>query len=91
MSPDKFVKCVCCATDYEVMEGFEKTRQAYRCSAEIRGAKIYGFYGSTVADMRIYEFKNGAQKDIQDGIVCDTCITSFLNEDLLELKSKNFW
>ena len=77
------VVCNTCKTEYDPMPMFEVTKQAYKCSATVylRNGTYYlrGHYGSTVADMDLYELDPNAKFEL--GEICDECIT-----DLIEKK-----
>lgn len=80
---DHKVVCDCCKKEFPALWPHNNT-QAIGCAADIEGDTIIGHYGSTVADMSVYEFKNGRPPHIPEGLVCDDCIKKFIEENILE-------
>ncbi|MEP3667730.1 MAG: hypothetical protein ABJN42_13480 [Roseibium sp.] len=77
------IKCSVCDETYTEMEGFEGTEQAYKCSADIIGETVVGNYGSTVLDMHMAVFTPSRPESMGDGIICDSCISSMMDEGTL--------
>lgn len=67
---------------------FGDPEQAGDCAAKLSGKTIEGYYGSTVADGCVFEFANGVPPDAKQGVICDACISKFLEQGkLLRLSS----
>jgi len=75
------VHCSHCGTGYDRV--FSRN-QANDCASYIAGNEISGAYGSAITDSVIHRFINGRPSHIRNGVVCDPCVQSFLNEGLIE-------
>lgn len=84
---DYKVHCSHCGVGYDHV--FSRN-QANDCASYIDGNEISGAYGSAITDTVIHRFKNGRPKHIQNGIVCDPCVQTFLDEGIIELSRDLF-
>lgn len=57
--------------------------QANDCASYVRGNKVTGAYGSGVTDMSTFHFTNGRPANVQNGVICDKCVQSFIDQDIL--------
>ncbi|MCW3782502.1 hypothetical protein [Defluviimonas salinarum] len=57
------------------------TDQGDGCAAEVAEGRLFGHYGSAVADMTVLDFKGDVPAD--GTLVCDTCITEMLADGRL--------
>lgn len=83
---NEIVTCNTCKTEF-VGYGWE-SQQAPDCSAEVKGNTLEGFYGSTVADGDKYTFTEKPD-NVNDGNICDKCITSLKKYLMLDQKYYN--
>ena len=75
------VTCGHCKASFE---GLSDT-QANGCAADVHGQKIFGHYGSAVADMTAFRFTALRPRELQDGCqACDACLRAWLEEGLIE-------
>lgn len=85
------VTCASCGTVYEATAGMAKSRQAYRCAAEVSGNTVTGFYGSTVIDMEEWVFPDGRPESVKEGVICDPCIVRRQEEGVLVRNRVGVW
>lgn len=78
---DYKVHCSHCGTGYDHI--FSRD-QANDCASYIAGNEISGAYGSAITDTVIHRFTNGRPAHIKNGIVCDPCVQTFLDQGLIE-------
>lgn len=83
---------ICCTCDkvYESMPGMAESEQAYGCSATANARGISGYYGSTVADGDHWVYVNGRPPEVRNGNICDECITSLRDRDLVVCETSYF-
>ena len=75
------ITCVRCENTFE---GFAP-EQAYGCASDIHDDMIVGHFGSAVADMTQLKFRPGKRPaDLENGQICDPCITTLMEEGVLE-------
>jgi thymidine kinase len=79
--PNYKVHCSHCGKGYDHI--FTRN-QANDCASYIHGNKISGTYGSAITDTVIHSFTEGRPAHIQNGIVCDPCVQSFLDHGLIK-------
>ena len=78
------VTCVRCEKKFE---GFAP-EQAYECASDVHDTMVVGHFGSAVADMRQYNFRDGKRPDdLEKGQICDPCITALIDEGVLKKES----
>lgn len=75
------VVCQTCESVFQAI--FGDPEQAGDCAAKLSGKTIEGYYGSTVADGCVFEFANGVPADAKQGVICDACISKFLEQGKL--------
>lgn len=85
------ITCETCKTEFKaISEHFEKTKQAYECSASVfihQGkTKILGHYGSTYCDGDLYVLAPGAPVEL--GIICDGCVRKQVDNGYATLESE---
>ncbi len=85
------VKCATCGTEFGAIPGMAKSRQAYRCAAEVFGDKVTGHFGSTVIDMEEWRFPKGRPDTVKEGVICDSCIEHLRDSGSLELNRTGIW
>lgn len=82
------IECGQCGVKYEVL--YEDTNQGVKCAADVFGRDdekyIIGHYGSYVADGHLYRVLTGKYNK---GIICDECITKGIDNNELELISRD--
>lgn len=84
----KMIYCGLCGKPHEPAVPDTET-QGDGCSADVKDGVLTGDYGSAIADGT--RFKIVSREIPADGtIICDTCITSMLKKNQLELLSSAF-
>ena len=74
------VTCNVCEKKYNPVFR-NSTDQGYECASVVKNGVLAGHYGSEVADMITFEIKT---QDLKEGhVICDTCITSMIKDELL--------
>lgn len=74
------VHCTHCGTGYDSVFDHD---QAGDCASYVRGNEITGAYGSTITDGSIFRFTNGRPATVRNGVVCDPCVKSFIDQGIL--------
>lgn len=75
------VFCTCCNGDYGPM--VMEWDQADGCATYVRGNVLASEYGSRT-DMSRFRFVNGRPSHVRNGVICDTCVETFINQGILK-------
>ena len=76
------VQCRTCGTYHQAV--FDDDEQGNGCAAKLAGTKVYGYYGSAVADGREYAFARGIPQGVQQGVICDACLRKHIEDGSLQ-------
>ena len=74
------VMCNSCRKKYDAI--FVESYQANGCAATVHFSEnvIQGYYGSNRYDMKRYVFGENIPDWVNEGVICDDCITKLLKE-----------